>query len=132
MANIVIDDLTLTIDPNNYSLIGGKRRGSVHRLLNGGTVVQDMGFSANDMEIQMSGVAHNHSTLRRLMELYEAGGPYTMTDFYGNEFSVRFVPGLESFNAQMVRGSGNAFNYNLLLIVVNCTKWLGVDSSFPS
>lgn len=130
-SQVVLDSIALDIDPNNYVMIGGRKRGSVHRIIDGSTVYQDRGISASDLTIQISGVLTSLTTLQALYAIYrKTSHSFTLTDFKGNVFTVIFTPGAESFTAKPIYGSNIAYTYALQLSVVSITTWLG--GAFPA
>ena len=64
ISQVKLDAIALDIDPDNYVMLGGRRRGSVHRLIDGTTVYQDRGINPTDLVIQLSGVLTDVATLK--------------------------------------------------------------------
>lgn len=125
-SQVVLDGIALDIDPNNYVPIGGRKRGSVHRIIDGSTVYQDRGISASDLTIQISGILTSQTTLQALYAIYrKTSYSFTLTDFKGNVLTVMFTPGAESFTAKPIYGSNIAYTYAMQLSVVSVTTWLG-------
>lgn len=125
-SEVKINNIALDLDPVDYLMVGGTRRGSVHRVIGGGTVIQDRGFSETDQRIALSGQLTSLTTVRALYALYRAtAGVYSFVDFKGNEYTVAFVPGMESFTFKPIRGSNSGYTYSMHLIVVSVVKILG-------
>lgn len=122
-TNVSISGIELPCDPDELNF-GGKKRGSVHRTIDGGTVIQDRGFNAGDQTIQIKGriFDNNSSTkVKALYALYRSSAPFTYTDFKGNSASVVFIPGVESLRVRPVKGSNLGYEYELFLMVVSGT-----------
>jgi len=133
VSQIKLDGIPLDIDPEKYTMLGGKRRGSVHRTIDGGTVYQDRGFSATDMSILLSGRLTDVTTLRALFAIYrKTGYTFNFEDFKGNIFVVCFTPGVESFSAEPIHGSNRAYAFQISLSVVSVTKWLNDEGGLPT
>jgi len=132
-SQVSLNGIPLDIDPEEYIPIGGRRRGSVFRLIDGGTVYQDRGIDASDLIIQVVGRITSLTTLKSLYALYrKIGTTFTFIDFKGNQFTVIFSPGQESFVVSPIRGSTVGWEYRMLLSVVSVEKWLGDIGGFPS
>jgi hypothetical protein len=132
-SQVTLNGIALDIDPEEYVPLGGRRRGSVFRLIDGGTVYQDRGISASDLVIQVVGRITNVTTLKSLYALYrKAATTFTFIDFKGNQFTVIFTPGQESFVVSPIRGSNIGYDYRMLLSVVSVEKWFGDIGGFPS
>lgn len=128
LSLVVLGGTALDIDPETLVILSGKRRGSVHKLIGGDTLIQDFGINVGDMMISFSGMLTDIATLQALMTLYRlTGGIHTYTDFKDNEFTVAFEPGEESFQAEPNRGSTVSFKYTIKLRVVTVTQYLGVS-----
>jgi hypothetical protein len=133
VSQVKLDGIPLDIDPEEYAVLGGKRRGSVHRLISGGTVIQDRGFSASDMSIIISGKLVNVTTLRALFAIYrKTGYTFTVEDFKDNSFTCCFTPGVEAFTAKPIPGSGRAYTFQIVLSVTAVGKWLGDTNGLPT
>ena len=120
-TNVSINGIELPCDPDELNF-GGKKRGSVHRLIDGGTVVQDRGFNVGDQTIQVKGrlFDNNSSTkVKALYALYRASATFAYTDFKGNSGQVTFMPGTESLRVRPVKGSSVGYEYELFLQVVS-------------
>lgn len=131
-SQVVLDDITLDLDPENLIFLDGTRRGSVHRTIDGGTVFQDRGFSATDMRIQLGGMLTSDTTVQSLFALYRiTGKTFTYTDWKGNEFTVCFTPGQPSFTAKPIPGSSIGWTYAISLSVVSVTKWMNDSDGLP-
>ena len=124
VSQVTINSIALDIDPSNYLMISGRRRGSVHRLIDGGTVYQDRGMNATDYTLQLSGMFTDKNTLKSIFALYQAGTALTIVDFKGNTFSAIFTPGVDSFQVTPIYGSNIAFNYTMLLSITSAPTWL--------
>lgn len=132
-SQVILDSIALDIDPEEYIPLSGKRRGSVHRCLDGSTVIQDRGFDASDLVIQLSGKLTSLTTLQSLYALYRlTAKTFTFKDFKGNEFTVVFTPGVESFVVAPMRGSNIGYEYKMMLTVIGVPKWFGSAGTFPS
>jgi hypothetical protein len=132
VSQIKLDNIPLDIDPESYVMLGGRRRGSVHKTLDGGTVFQDRGFSASDMTISLSGSLTDVTTLRALFALYrKTGHSFPFIDFKGNAFTCVFTPGAESFHVEPIHGSNRAYSYTMALSVVSVETWLEDDEGLP-
>lgn len=131
-SSVTLNGIALDIDPETY-LINSPRRGSVHKILDGGTVYQDRGVSESDIVVTMTGQLINLTTLQALYSLYrKTNTEFAFSDFKGNTFQVVFRPGAESFNFQPIRGSNRAYTFTIILGVVSVTKWFDGVGSFPS
>ena len=120
-TNVSIGDIELPCDPDELNF-GGKKRGSVHRTIDGGTVIQDRGFNAGDQTIQIKGrlFDSNSSTkIKALYALYRSSATFAYSDFKGNSGTVVFVPGVESLRVRPVKGSKVGYEYELFLQVVS-------------
>ena len=130
---VTINGVPLDIDPDAYTPIEGRRRGSVHKLVGGGTLVQDFGINEGDMTVQFSGMTINTATRQALYALYrKTGAVYRFTDFYDNDFQVRFEPGEQSLQMEMVKGSASGWKYTIKLRVISVTKQLGIPLAAQS
>jgi hypothetical protein len=132
VSEVKLNSIALDIDPDNYIMLGGRRRGSVHRLIDGSTVYQDRGIDETDLTIQLSGVLTDVDTLKALYALYRLKDTqFTFEDFKGMKMTVVFVPGTESFSAKPIYGSNRAFTYAMLLAVVSVDVWFNTSLGFP-
>jgi hypothetical protein len=85
------------------------------------------------MVIQITGQLTSVTTLKSLYALYRiTGKTFTFIDFKGNQFTVIFTPGTESFVVAPIQGSNRGYNYRMLLSVVSVEKWFGDVGGFPS
>jgi hypothetical protein len=133
VSTIKLNNIPLDIDPDDLVLIDGRRRGSVHRIIGGGTVYQDRGADPTDMLVTLTGNLVNLTTLQALYALYRKTAlEFQFEDFKGNKFQVVFTPGERSFVAKPLRGSGMGWSYQISLSVVSITAWLGVTSGYPA
>lgn len=120
-TNVTLNGIEIPCDPDELNF-GGKKRGSVHRTIDGGTVVQDRGFNAGDQVIQMKGRMFDATKIRALYALYRSTGTtFPYTDFKGNEVTVVFTPGVESLRIRPIRGSNAGYEYDILLTVISGT-----------
>lgn len=132
MSQVTLDTVILEIDPEVYSAAGGKRRGSVHKLIGGGTVVQDRGFNATDMLIEFSGKTVQLSTVQGLMAVFrKTAYPFTFSDFKGTVALVVFEP-QEGLELDVIHGSNSGWTYKIKLRVQSIQTWLGVPNGFPA
>lgn len=132
VSQIKLDGIPLDIDPQNYVMLGGRRRGSIHPVIDGGVVIQDRGFSAGDMTLSLSGQITNLTTLQALFAIYRrTAHTFIFEDFKDNIFVVCFTPGVESFTASPIQGSNRGYTFNISLMVVSVTKWLNNVSGLP-
>ena len=133
ISQVKLNAIPLDIDPDNYIMLGGRRRGSVHRLIDGTTVYQDRGINETDLVIQLSGVLTDVNTLKALYALYrKKGTSFTFEDFKGMKMTVVFTPGTESFTAKPIYGSNIAYTYTMLLSIVSVDVWFSTSLGFPS
>jgi hypothetical protein len=133
VSQVKLNGIPLDIDPDRYTMLGGRRRGSVHKIIDGGTVYQDRGFDASDMSIILSGSLTDVTTLKALFAVYrKTGFTFTFEDFKENSFEVCFTPGNESFLVEPIKGSNRAYSYQILLSVVSVNTWLGDEDGLPS
>lgn len=131
-SQVLLDNIALDLDPEEYIPLSGKRRGSVHRCIDGTTVIQDRGIDETDLIIQLSGKLTSAVTLKSLYALYRlTGKTFTFKDFKNNEFTVVFTPGVDSFSVAPLRGSNIGWEYKIMLSVVSVNTWFGLSSSFP-
>lgn len=132
MSTFTLNGTPLDLDPTDYDMLGGRRRGSIHKIIGGGTVIQDRGIDVTDLVIQMQGQLINQSTLDALYTLYRlTGSEFTFVDDKGNSFQVVFTPGVESFKAKPIRGSQRGFAYIMQLSVRSVNTWLTEIGGFP-
>ena len=133
LSQVTLNGIALDIDPENYAMLGGKRRGSVHRMIDGTTVYQDRGINPTDLVIQFSGKLINVTTLQALYALYRLTGyTFEFTDFKGMHMTVVFTPGAESFKAEPIYGSTISYTYTIQLSVVSVDVWFNTSLGFPS
>lgn len=129
-SQVTLDNIALDLDPDSYTPFAGRRRGSTHRLISGGTVHQDRGINPADLVVQFTGLLYKLTTVQALYALYrKQSHTFNLVDFKGNTFVVRFTPGVESFMAQPLKGSNIAWQYSISLSVVSVTTWL--NGTFP-
>jgi hypothetical protein len=78
----------------------------------------------------MAGVILNAGTLTSIATLYATTGAVQMNlrDWLGNNMTVIFTPGQESFNSKVIRGAVNGWTYTLNLSVVSATVWNGISN----
>lgn len=123
LSEVTLNGIHLDIDPDNYEMFGGKRRGAALRTLDGGTVYQDRGFNETDGLIQMTGKFTDETTLVNLLKLYKiVGTAFTFVDFKGNQYQVVFTPGQDSCIVSPIQGSDRGFLYKISLSIVSVTK----------
>lgn len=133
ISQVTLNSIPLDIDPDNYAMLGGRRRGSVHRLIDGTTVYQDRGINPTDLTIQLSGILTDVNTLKSLYALYrKKSSEFTFVDFKGMNMTVIFTPGTESFTVKPIYGSNRAYTYTILLSVVSVNTWFSTSLGFPS
>lgn len=117
MSHITLDAIQLKIDPKVYEPYTFPRRGSVLRCIDGSTVVQDNGFSATDVVIRLEGEIADVTVVAALRAKYAVKATaMTFTDWYGNVYSVLFVPGQNSLDIRPIQGTDSGFTFALLLI----------------
>jgi hypothetical protein len=139
-GTVFIGGIQLDIDPDDYNIISGKRRGSVHQLITPSTIngtmtmIQDFGVDMGDFSVEIRGVAFD-STIAALLALYRLTNySFIVTDFKYNNYTAQFEPGEESFKASTVAGSQDAWTYfiKLRIVVWNSTETVsGSTSTFP-
>jgi hypothetical protein len=133
VSTVYLDNIQLDIDPEQYIPLGGRRRGSIHRLIDGGTVYQDRGINETDLSIMLSGKFTDLTTLKAIYAIYRKKGyEFVLKDFKDCEFLVVFTPGVESFRAAPLYGSNRGWSYQIMLSVVSVQKWFSTSSGFPS
>jgi hypothetical protein len=133
LSQVTLDGIALDIDPDNYAMLGGKRRGSVHRIIDGTTVYQDRGINPSDLTISLSGKLTNVTTLQALYAIYrKLGYSFTFTDFKGMSMTVVFTPGTESFAIKPIYGSTISYTYTIQLSVVSVNVWFSTSLGFPA
>lgn len=126
VSQVVIGSVTLDLDPQKYDM-PISRRGSVHRLIDGTTVWQDRGSHLTDMVLRLEGQLFALATVQALDTMYATtGASYTFTDFKGNQFTVIFSPGEESWSREPIYGSTIGWTYKMVLRVISVQKLLGV------
>jgi hypothetical protein len=126
-GSIYLDDIRLDIDPEEYEPLNAPRRGSEHRLLNGGTVIQDRGVSIGDHKILLRGRLYNRNTMVSLWTTYrKTGETFTLTDWEGSSYTCAFAPG-NSLVFRKVQGTATAYDYEISLNVISIESWLGGD-----
>lgn len=130
MASITLDSITLDLDPANYIINEGVRRGSIHKLVDGGTIFQDRGFDVSDLRLALKGRLTSLATVQALMASYrKTGHSFHFTDFKGNDLVCIFTPGEKSLEINPITGSNVGWEYSISLCVISATSWL--SSSFP-
>lgn len=130
---VVLNSIALDIDPDNYMLLGGKRRGSVHKTVDGSTVFQDRGFDETDGIIQLSGQLTSVETVKSLLTLYKlTAKSFTFTDFKNNQYTVVFTPGEESLQVLPIRGSNIGYTYKIMLSIVSVVKRFDEAGEYPT
>ena len=67
MASVTLDGITLDLDPQNYVINEGTRRGSIHKKIDGSTLFQDFGFDVTDLRISLKGQLTELATVQALM-----------------------------------------------------------------
>ena len=133
LSQVTLAGIALDIDPDNYAMLGGKRRGSVHRMIDGTTVYQDRGINESDLTVQISGKLTNVTTLQALYALYRLTGyTFELTDFKGMQMTVVFTPGVEPFTAKPIYGSNISYTYSIQLSVVSVDVWFNTSLGFPA
>ena len=133
VSQVYLDNVQLDIDPEQYLMLGGRRRGSIHRLIDGGTVYQDRGMNESDLSITLTGKLTSQTTLTALYAIYRKKSyQFVFKDFKDCEFVVIFTPGAESFRAMPMYGSAIGWNYQIQLSVVSVQKWFSTSGGFPS
>jgi hypothetical protein len=124
-GTVFLGTVQLDIDPETYSPLRARRRGSVHRLIDGSTVLQDRGVNAADRTVTLQGKLYNLTTVQDLQDLYETvGETFTYTDWLGNEFTCVFTPGTESLVLTPVRGQQRGWDYQINLSVLSAAQTL--------
>ena len=132
-STVSLGGVTLDIDPAHYVMLDGRRRGAVHRMLDGSTVFQDRGIDPTDLTIIIDGTLTSTTTLKALWALYRAvQTEYVLIDFKGNQFSVIFTPGINAFHVDPPKGSNLSYNYKITLSVVRVITWFGVTDGYPT
>ena len=131
MSQVTLDNVILEIDPEVYSAINGKRRGSVHKLIGGGTVIQDRGFDATDMLIEFAGKTIQLSTVQGLMAVFrKTAYSFSFSDFKGTVATVQFEP-QEGLELDVIHGSNSGWTYKVKLRVISIQTWLGIPGGLP-
>lgn len=119
MATISLNNIDLICDPDELSF-GGRRRGSIHRCIDGTTIVQDRGFNTGDQTIHAKGRVPSNAVIQALYALYRVtGNVLSYADFKSNSAQVMFTPGLESLRVQPIKGSATGYEYELFLTVIS-------------
>jgi hypothetical protein len=131
-STVSLEGIQWDVDPTEYNMLGGTRRGSVHKLVDNTTAFQDRGFFVGDGVIQITGQFTNVETMKSLWNLYAGSGgtPMTFTDFKGNSFEVLFTPGQESFTVKPIPGSNRGFEYSMSLSIVSVNTWFNGSSPY--
>ena len=133
LSEVKLNGIALDIDPTDYVMLEGRRRGSVHRLIDGTTVYQDRGINPTDLIIQLSGTLTDVTTLKALYALYrQISTEFTFEDFKGMKMTVVFTPGVSSFRVTPIYGSNMAYTYTMLLSVVSVDVWFSTSLGFPA
>lgn len=131
-SSVTLAGVQWDVDPTEYNMLGGARRGSVHKLVTDETAFQDRGFFVSDGVIRLSGRFTDVETMKSLWALYAGvgGTPMTFTDFKGNSFEVLFTPGQESFTVKPIQGSNLGFEYTMSLSIVSVNSWFNGSSPY--
>ena len=133
ISQVKLDNIALDIDPDNYAMLGGKRRGSIHRIIDGTTVYQDRGINQSDLTIQLSGTLTDVTTLKALYAVYrKIAHSFKFEDFKGMQMTVVFTPGVDSFTIKPIYGSNHGYTYTISLSVVSVDVWFNTSLGFPS
>jgi hypothetical protein len=133
LSQVKLDNIALDIDPESYQMLDGRRRGSVHRIIDGTTVYQDRGINPSDLTITFSGKLTDVTTLKALYVIYrKLAYSFTFEDFKGMEMTVVFTPGTNSFKADPIYGSNKGYTYTIQLSVVSVDVWFSTSLGFPS
>jgi len=118
-VTVTINGVDLLCDPDEIN-IGGRKRGSVQKCIDGTTVFQDRGFNPGDQVIQLKGRTHSVSIIQGLFALYRStGSTYAYTDYIGNSATIVFTPGIESLSVRPIKGSSLGWEYQISLSVVS-------------
>lgn len=126
---VTLDGTALDLDPTKLSF-SEPRRGSIHQLIDPGTIFQDRGIDPTDIRISLKGRLVKLATVVALEALYrKTGHVFRYTDFKGNDFQVIFEPGQKSYELETITGSNIGWEYTISLCVVSITSWLG--GTFP-
>lgn len=125
-SQVTLNGIQFDVDPTEYTPLGGVRRGSVHRLIDGTTTYQDFGLNPSDMIVTLTGDTVTLATAQALWALYVAApaGPYIFADWAGNNLNVIFTPGKESFRFSQIRGANDCYRYIMELSVVSVNSVL--------
>lgn len=120
-SQVSLNGIVFDLDPVEYTPLGGIRRGSVHRLIDGTTTYQDFGINPSDQIVTLSGSTVTLAVAQALWALYTAapGGPYVFVDWADNSFNVIFTPGKESFRYSQIQGANDCYKYVMELSVVS-------------
>ena len=133
ISQVTLDGIALDIDPDKYAMLGGKRRGSVHKIIDGTTVFQDRGINMTDLVIQFSGTLFDVTTVQALYAIYRKESYiFIFEDFKGMNMSVLFTPGVESFKVDPIYGSNKGYTYTIMLSVAYVNTWFNTSLGFPS
>jgi hypothetical protein len=133
ISEVILDNIALDIDPDEYMMLNARRRGSVHLLVSGDTLFQDRGIHIKDATIQLSGSLTDVTTLKALWAIYiKTGYTFTLKDFKDNEFTVLFTPGVNAFTVSPIRGSNRGYRYTISLSIVSVEKWFGIEGGYPT
>ncbi len=129
-GTVFIDGIQLDLDPEDYKVLGGRRFGSEHPLVDGTIEYQDFGFDITHAKINLTGTLINYTTLTALATLYASATAVQMpfTDWRGNALTVIFTPGQDSFDVSVMRGATSAWTFTMNLSIVAATVWNGINN----
>lgn len=130
MGAVILDNITLDLDPETLIINEGERRGSEHKTVNGSTFFQDFGFDVTDLRITLRGKLTSQTVMQNLWALWrKTGHQFRYQDFRGNDLTVIFAP-KSKFPISAPRGSTVAWEYEIRLAVIAASTYVG--ASFPS
>jgi hypothetical protein len=129
-GTVYLNGIQFDLDPEDLTILGGHRHGSVHHLVSGPDVYQDRGFDITHATLELSGTFINASTITAFATLYSATTAVSMswTDWMGNALTVIFTPGQDSFVVKPIRGAANAWTFTMSLRVISATSWNGISN----
>jgi len=113
------------VDPDSLDFYTAPRRGSVHRTLDGRAVFQSFGVKPRDFVLNITGKIATLETLQALDAKFRTEAEYIWQDWMGNNFTVVFTPGGDSFHPIPIPGGCTSFTYTMSLTVCTINQWLG-------
>lgn len=129
IGSLTIGAVDLDCDPEVYESYIWARRGTEFKTLGGTRRTQEFGIPAVDLLLELQsgrGQFIRQATVQALDAMYRTtSGEWTLTDWLGNEMTVRFPPGEPAAFRPTHAHIGDLWTYTMRLRVVAIATWLG-------